>query len=181
MADLSLVTNKLLVTKDRAASVGLGCKFVGKSVMYCPSIVCNSGIVQYLQNLSINTAKRFLMLLYAVHKCESRLKESCIEDFNFDLMFANSSCKVPMDGDKGDSRQGGKRCLGLEGQPGSWEDPLNDSANRRECTKDCLDGGIGPPTHRVSLDWGSVAAGPLPRSELPLRGGSSNHQPSSVG
>ena len=105
-----------------------------------------------------------------------------LEGSNFGWMFANSSSKVLMDSDKGDSRQGGKSCcLGEEGQPGSWEDPLNDSVNSRECTKDCLDGGIGPPTHRVSLDWGSVAAGPLPRSELPLRGGSSNRQPSSVG
>ena len=31
--------------------------------------------------------------------------------------------------------------------PGSWEDPLNDSANHRECTKDCLDGGIGSKAH----------------------------------
>ena len=63
---------------------------------------------------------------------------------HFGWMFANSGSKVPMDGDKGDSRQGGKSCcLGEEGQLRSWEDPLNDSVNSRECTKDCLDGGIG--------------------------------------
>ena len=64
-----------------------------------------------------------------------RINLSCIEGSNFDLMDGNSSA-----GDWGDSQQGGKRVLF---EPGLWEDPLNDRAKLRECTKDCLEGGIG--------------------------------------
>ena len=67
------------------------------------------------------------MLLYSVHKCkpehdgtlsydQARTTQLCHhQESCIDLMLANSRSKVPTDGDKGDSRQGGKRRRGSPG------------------------------------------------------------------
>ena len=92
---------------------------------------------------------------------------------HFDLSFANSSSKAPLDDDKGDSLQRGEEVLFGAGHAGSWEDPLNDSANRRECTKHCLDGGIGPPIYPpsfpglgLSSSWTTAAVRAAPQRRL---------------